>query len=152
MPQNRIFFCTLAVLIFSLAGFSQNETPTRKSITKLTDTADKYLVELKFKESLRYSREALKQAIQIKDNYLIATAYNTIAGNYDELSENDKAIDIYKKALAYANRTGNDSIIGWINNNLGNMYFFEKQQYEEGIRYYNKSLENAAKTADTAKM
>jgi signal transduction histidine kinase/CheY-like chemotaxis protein len=126
--------------------------PTRKSITKLTDTADKYLVELKFKESLRYSREALKQAIQIKDDYLIATAYNTIAGNYDELSENDKAIDIYKKALAYANRTGNDSIIGWINNNLGNMYFFEKHQYDEGINYYNKSIEYAGKTAVTAKL
>jgi signal transduction histidine kinase/CheY-like chemotaxis protein len=144
-------FLPCALLIYGIS-FAQNETPTRKSITKLTDTADKYLVELKFKESLRYSREALKQAIQIKDDYLIATAYNTIAGNYDELSENDKAIDIYKKALAYANRTGNDSIIGWINNNLGNMYFFEKHQYDEGINYYNKSIEYAGKTADTAKL
>jgi signal transduction histidine kinase len=151
MPRIRLIIIA-AIWCVSLAGFAQNEAPTRKSITKLTDTADKYLVELKFKESLRYSREALKQAIQIKDNYLIATAYNTIAGNYDELSENDKAIDIYKKALVYANRTGNDSIKGWVNNNLGNMYFFEKHQYEEGIRYYNKSLEYATKTGDTSKL
>lgn len=151
MPLNRII-PAVSVWLFALGVFAQNETPTHKSITKLTDKADKYLVELKFKESLLYSREALKQAIQIKDDYLIATAYNTIAGNYDELSENDKAIEIYKKALVYANRTGNDSIIGWINNNLGNMYFFEKRQYDEGIRYYNKSIEYAEKTADTAKL
>lgn len=151
MPQARIFFAAMALFV-SLFSFAQTESPNKKSITKLTDKADKYLVELKFKESLFYSREALKQAIQIKDNYLIATAYNTIAGNYDELTENDKAIEIYKKALLYANRTDNDSIKGWINNNLGNMYFFEKKQYVEGINYYNKSIEYAEKTADTAKL
>lgn len=151
MPQARIFFAAMALLV-SFFPFAQTENPNKKSITKLTDKADKYLVELKFKESLFYSREALKQAIQINDNYLIATAYNTIAGNYDELTENDKAIEIYKKALLYANRTDNDSIKGWINNNLGNMYFFEKKQYNEGINYYNKSIEYAEKTADTAKL
>src|SRR5690606_28258391 len=151
MPQARNLLAVLALLV-SFFAFSQAETPTRNSITKLTDKADKYLLELKFKESLFYSREALKQAIQIKDDYLIATAYNTIAGNYDELSETDKAIDIYKKALFYANRTKNDSIKGWINNNLGNMYFFEKKQYREGIDYYNKSIKYAEKTADTAKL
>ncbi len=151
MPRIKYFFSVAAWLI-ALVGFAQNETPTRRSITTLTDKADKYLTEFKFKESLLYSREALKQAIQIKDDYLVATAYNTIAGNYDELFEDDKAIEIYKKALTYAKRTGNDSIIGWINNNLGNMYFFEKHQYQTGIDYYKKSLESAAKTADTAKL
>ncbi len=151
MPHIRTFMA-YAALIFSFFSFAQTETMSKKDITKLTEKADKYLTELKFKESLLYSREALKQAILIKDDYLIATAYNTIAGNYDELSESDKAIDIYKKALAYANRTDNDSIKGWLNNNLGNMYFFEKKQYKQGIDYYNKSIDYAEKTADTAKL
>lgn len=118
----------------------------------MTDKADKYLVELKLKESLLYSREALKRAIYIKDDYLIATAYNTIAGNFDELSENDKAIKNYQKALFYANRTNNDSIKGWLNNNLGNMYFFEKKEYQKGIDYYSTSIKFAEKTKDTSRL
>ena len=151
MPQFRPLVAVLVWLTVATA-FGQTEAPTRKSITKLTDKADKYLVDLKFKESLYYSREALKQAIQIKDDYLIATAYNTIAGNYNELSENDKAIDIYKKALVYAERSGNDSIIGWVNNNLGNVYFFDKRNYPEGIRHYHNAITYAQKTADTSKL
>lgn len=157
-PTNKIRMPRIRTLLVAIAwcasfsAFAQSDVPTRKSITKLTDKADKYLTELKFKESLFYSREALKQAIVIKDDYLIATAYNTIAGNYDELSENDKAIDIYKKALSYARRTDNDSIKGWINNNLGNMYFFEKKEYDQGIDYYNKSIDYAEKIADTSKL
>ena len=151
MPQIRIYLVVIAWCI-SFFSFGQPENHNKASITRLTEKADKYLTELKFKESLYYSREALKQAIIIKDDYLIATAYNTIAGNYDELSENGKAIGIYKKALSYAERTDNDSIKGWINNNLGNMYFFEKKQYEEGIGYYNKSIEYAEKIADTSKL
>lgn len=151
MPHIRIYLVVIAWCV-SLFSFAQQESYNKASITRLTDKADKYLTELKFKESLFYSREALKQAIIIKDDYLIATAYNTIAGNYDELSENDKAISIYKKALSYAERTQNDSIKGWINNNLGNMYFFEKKQYKEGINYYNKSIEYAEKVSDTSKL
>ncbi|RYZ90185.1 MAG: hybrid sensor histidine kinase/response regulator [Proteobacteria bacterium] len=151
MPQIRILFVAIAWCA-SFFSFAQSDTSDRKSIIRLTDKADKFLIEFKFKESLFYSREALKQAIVAKDDYLIATAYNTIAGNYDELSENDKAIDIYKKALSYAERTNNDSIKGWINNNLGNMYFFEKKQYKDGIDYYNKAIGYAEKIGDTSKL
>jgi signal transduction histidine kinase/ActR/RegA family two-component response regulator len=144
----------LLLLFIFMTGvsFAQTETLSRNEIIKMTDKANQYLTELKFKESLFYSREALKQAILIKDDYLIATAYNTIAGNYDELSEKDKSIEIYKKALYYANRTDNDSIKGWVNNNLANVYFFEKKDYKKGIDYYNKSIDYAQKTADTAKL
>ena len=152
MSQARIIL--LLILFYgNHIAFGQQETfYSKKEITKLTDQADKYLRQSKFKESLLYSREALKQSIYIKDDYLIATAYNTIAGNFDELSEADKAIFNYKKALFYANRSKNDSIIGWLNNNLGNMYFFEKKEYDKGIAYYEKSIEYAEKTKDTAKL
>jgi signal transduction histidine kinase/CheY-like chemotaxis protein len=151
MPQIRTVLAVIAVLV-SYISFSQEQRYSRKEITELTDKADKCLAESKFKESLFYSREALKQAISIKDDELISTAYNTIAGNYDELSEYDKAIDNYKKALVCARRIENDSMQGWLNNNLGNVYFFEKKQFNTGIDYYKKAIHFAEITKDTSRL
>lgn len=151
MPLNRNIL--LLALTFSAAiGYSQTPQYSKKAIAELNEKADKYLTELNFKESLRYSREALKRAVAIEDNYLIAYAYNNIAGNYDELSENDKAIYYYDKGLAYAMKTDNDSLKNWLNNNLGNMYFFEKKQYEKGIAYYQTSIKYSEKIADTSQI
>lgn len=151
MPLTRNIL--LLALIFSATViYSQTPQYSKKAIAELNEKADKYLTELNFKESLRYSREALKRAVAIKDNYLIAYAYNNIAGNYDELSENDKAIYYYDKGLAYAMKTDNDSLKNWLNNNLGNMYFFEKKQYEKGIAYYQTSIKYSEKIADTSQI
>ncbi|NMH29093.1 ATP-binding response regulator [Flavobacterium silvaticum] len=143
---------SLAFLCGIFCAQAQSTDTEKREITKLTDIADNYLVELKFKESLQYSREALKRAVAIDDAYLIATAYNTIAGNYDELSEPDKAINYYNKGLEYANKTQNDSLKNWLNNNLGNMYCFEKKQYEKGLFYYDRSLYFSERIKDTAQM
>ena len=150
MPQTRTIM--LSLLCFTGVIFGQTNDFSRKEVIDLTDKADKFLNEYKFKESLFFSREALSRAIAIKDDYLIATAYNTIAGNYDELSDNDKAILNYKKALFYASKTDNDSIKGWLNNNLGNIYFFEKNQYQKGSDYYKIAIQYAEKTKDTARL
>ncbi|HEX8562045.1 MAG TPA: response regulator [Flavobacterium sp.] len=142
----------LLFLLFAAAAHSQEEEGyNRKEIIRLTDQADDYLDESKFRESLLYSREALKRAISIRDYYLMATAYNTIAGNFDELSEFDKAINNYEKALYYAGKAKNDTMKGWLNNNLANVYFFEKKQYNKGIYYYQKAIDVAEKTKDTTR-
>ncbi|HEX8270314.1 MAG TPA: response regulator [Flavobacterium sp.] len=151
MSQIRLAFLLIALCIPSFS-FSQDETYDRKEITKLTVTAQNYLNQSKFRESLLYSREALKQAIAIGDYMLMAKAYNTIAGNFDELSEHDKAIQNYEKALYYAGKVNNDTMRGSYNNNLGNMYFFEKKDYIKGIYYYQKAIDYAEKTTDSSRM
>ncbi|MBF0695736.1 MAG: response regulator [Flavobacterium sp.] len=149
---RKILFGLLIIIAAPKHLNGQTPVYPRKEIVKLTDKADAFLLDLKFKESLFYSREALKQAITINDSYLIATAYNTIAGNYDELSEVDKAVHNYKKALYYANKTDNDSLKGWVNNNLGNIYLFEKKDYSTGVFYYQRALEYAGKVKDTSNL
>ncbi|WP_246282629.1 ATP-binding response regulator [Flavobacterium agri] len=152
MPINRNIFLLPLLMCVATFAFSQQSGYSAKGIDELTVKADKYLTDLNFRESLRYSREALKQSIALKDNYRIAYAYNTIAGNYDELSENDKAIYYYNKGLFYANKTDNDTLKNWLNNNLGNMYFFEKKHYEKGIAYYQSSIRYSEKIADTSQI
>lgn len=106
----------------------------------------------KFEKSLVKSRIALKYAIGAKDDDAIATCYNTIGANFDELTEPEKAFFYYQKGLVYANRTDNSQLKHWLNNNLGNIYCFDKKEYTKGISYYKKSLEYSTKRGDSAEV
>lgn len=153
MHQIRIvLFLVFLLSPLSNNSFAQTKTPSKEEIKRTAKLAVKYLREDNFEKSLSTARLSLHYATIIKDDYLIATSYNVIAANLDELSEFEKAILYYKKGLSYANKTDNDKIKNWINNNLGNVYCFEKKQYETGIKYYKKSLEYSQMTADTSQI
>lgn len=151
MPPIRLLIA-LIFSGFSFAVFSQTELYNVKEATELTDKAEDFYNQLNFKESMLTAREALKHAIYLKDSYLIARSYNIIASNFDELSENDIAINNYKTALVYARKTGSDSLQSVLNNNLGSMYCFEKKQYDVGIAYYEKALEYGELQKDSARL
>lgn len=153
MPKIKIvLFAVFLLNIFGNNSFAQNEIKVKKEILKLTDDATKYWLNENFEKSLITSRIALKKAILSKDDLLIATCYNTIAANYNDLSEYEKAILYYKKGLSYANRTNDDALKYRINNNLGNMYGFDTNEIIRGIQYYKKSLEYAEKIKDTSRV
>ncbi len=126
--------------------------PSRKEILKLTTEASDLLHESNFEKSFTTSRLALHYAIARKDNFLIARSYNTIGANYEQLSEFDKAILYYKKGLEFANLAKNDTVKNWINNNLGNIYCFEKKDYTAGISYFNESLLFSEKNNDSSRI
>jgi signal transduction histidine kinase/ActR/RegA family two-component response regulator len=152
MPQIRIVL--LITLWFSFLGalFGQTLSPTKKAIDKLTIQASKLRESGNFEKSLLISRLALRKSVAIYDNVLIAENYNNVAANYNELSEFDKAIFYYNKALIYANLSRNDTVKQKINNNLGNVYCFEKNKYDKGIFFYEKSLECSKRIADSSQM
>lgn len=153
MFQLRIFILLLFLLNpFSTNFYAQSKTPSKEEIKKTAKLAVKYLHSENFEKSLETARLSLHYATIIKDDYLIAASYNVIAANLDELSEYDRAIYYYTKGLSFANKTNNDEIKNYINNNLGNVYCFEKKEYEKGIGYYKKSLEYSQKAADTSQI
>ena len=133
-------------------SFSQTKTLSKKEITRLIKESANSLNAADFEKSMAKSRLALHYANLINDDILIANSYIIIAANFDELSEFDKAISFNNKALFYANKISNDTLKDWINNNLGNIYSFEKKQYDVGINYYKKSLEYSEKRKDTAQI
>jgi signal transduction histidine kinase/CheY-like chemotaxis protein len=153
MLQMRLFILSFFLLSpFSNNSFAQSKVPSKVEIKKTVNLAVKYLHSENFEKSLATARQSLHYATIIKDDYLIAVSYNVIAANLDELAEFDRAIFYYKKGLTYANKTNNDIIKNYINNNLGNVYCFEKKQYEKGISYYKKSLEYSQKAADSSQI
>jgi two-component system NarL family sensor kinase len=153
MLKDRFLLLLLILPVFlGNVLFSQNKTPSKAEINKLVQEATELMKTGKFENSLIKSRIALKYAIATKDNNAIASCYNTIAANFDELTEPDKAFFYYQKGLVYANRTNNEQLKNWLNNNLGNIYCFDKKEYTKGISYYKKSLEYSIKSKDSAQI
>ena len=154
MPQQaRIILLFLLLLnISGLGVLAKEKMPSKKEITVLTKEACQEMKEGKFEKSLIKSRIALRYAIAIKDDNLIATIYNTIGANFDEMSEFDKAFFYYNKGLVYAKKTNNYQLTNWLYNNLGNIFCFDKKQYEKGIFYYKKSLEYSKKIDDLSQI
>ena len=138
--------------IFSFTALANKDLPSKKEAEAIIKEANKLMKSGNYEKSLIQSRIGLSLAIQLHDNNLIASSYNTIAANFDHLSEYDKAFLHYKKGLVYANKTNNDVLKIWLHNNLGNIYYFDKKQYENGIYHYKKSLQYSTKTKDSAQM
>lgn len=147
-----ILFFFISLNLFSNETVTETNLPTRKTINTLTREASFYLSESNYEKSFSASRLALRQSITIKDDNLIAKCYNIIGSNYMDLSEFDKAILYFKRGLIYANRTQNDTIKNALNNNLGNIYCFEKKQFDKGLNYYGKSLQYSEKIRDNRRI
>jgi signal transduction histidine kinase/CheY-like chemotaxis protein len=152
MPPMKKVLLIIFWFNFLCTSIAQTNVPTRKEIDKLIIQATNLRESGNFEKSLLISRLSLRKSIAIHDNVLTAENYNNVAANYNDLAEFDKAIFYYNKALIYANLTTNDSVKQRINNNLGNMYCFEKKKYEKGIFYYKKSLECSGKIRDSSQI
>lgn len=153
MPLKHILLLLLFISIISSFNIvAQTKLPSKNDAVLIAKEANELLKKGSYEKSLIKSRAALNMAIRLKDNNLIAGSYNTIAANFDQLSETDKAFYYYNKGLTYANKTNNDVLKNWLNNNLGNIYCFDKKQYEKGIYYYKKSVQYSTKIKDSAQI
>lgn len=141
----RLIIPFLFLINFSLTSLAQNKILSNTEITSLLKDAKLNRINGNYEESLLKSRVALEQSIKIKNNDLIANSYLIIASNFDELTEPFKALHYYNLGLHYVNKTNNYTLKNQFYNNLGNIYCFDKKQYDKGIYYYQKSLQQSQK-------
>lgn len=147
------FFYVALSLFFSLTeSYSQEKKLPREKLIALAKEAVNNMNNELYEKSLIQSRSALRHAILARDIELIAQIYNIIGGNFDGLLEYEKAMFYYKKGLIFAEKTSNNVSKYSINNNLGNIYFFDKKDLKKGIYHYKKALEYSSKIKDTTKM
>src|SRR6478609_3063832 len=137
--RQLIYF--LFLISFSQNSVAQNKILSKKETNRLIQEANTNRINGDYERSLLKSRIALEQAIKNKDNSLIAYSYLVIATNFDELTEPLKALHYYNIGLYYVNKTNNNTLKNKFYNNLGNIYCFDKKQYDKGIYYYKKSIE-----------
>ena len=136
----RLLIVFLFLIHFSQIALAQKNTLSDKEITLLLKDAKVNRIKGDYEKSLFKSRVALQNSFKNKSNDLIAHSYLIIASNFDELSEPFKALYYYNLGLYYVNKTNNYNLKNQFYNNLGNIYCFDKKQYDKGIYYYQKSL------------
>ncbi|HSD15382.1 MAG TPA: response regulator [Flavobacterium sp.] len=149
MNKNILKFFLLLVLLTFQGAIAQSDNVKRKSILDLLSKAGEHFNNLECKESLSYAKKALNSAYEIEDNQLIARSYNLIGLNFEEFSDYKKAIGYYSKGLKFANQTENDTLKGWLHNNLGNLYCYQKIDFAKGISNNKKGLAYSLKIKDT---
>jgi len=143
---NKNIFLLLTLTFIQLA---YSQSVSKKQIEKMLSEAGVAFANLDVDTSLKLSKNALNSAYELKDDALMAKAYNIIGLNFEEFYNPDKGIVYYKKALYHANRAANDSIRDWVNNNLGNYFSYRKNNFKQSIIYYKRGLFYAEKINDS---
>ncbi len=129
--------------------FSQEQVRSKKEIEDLLANAGAAFFNLDVDKSLKLSKTALDNAYKIKDDALMAKAYNIIGLNFEEFYNPDKGFEYYQKALKHAELAKNDSIRDWVNNNIGSYYSYRKNNFKKSIEYYKKALFFSEKIKDS---
>jgi two-component system, NarL family, sensor kinase len=143
---------TFLMLLYCIPVRGQKKNLNEKELLKLHAESITNLNKGKYEESLIQARLLLNYSILSQNDYLTSKAYNTIAANFDGLMESEKALFYYKKSLIYAENSNNLELQNWIYNNIGNIYCFDKRQYEKGISYYIRSLYFSRATKDSSQI
>lgn len=153
MAFNRIsYLFILVLLLWNFSVISQTKIVSKKETEKELKEAIRLMRKGSYDKSLVKCRTILRNAIALKDNDIIASTYNTIGGNFDLFSNPEKAFFYYKKGLIYADRTNNLKLKNLLHNNLGNIYCFDKKEYQKGIEHYKQSLEYSEQIKDSARL
>lgn len=151
MSNLRYFFFTVLYLCNCFSGLGQNTLVTASETNEILRKSDSLLFASNFNESLKLSKKALEAAIQLDDPKLLSYAYNSIAGNLEEIHEEDQALDYYNKALFYAGKDQSETNITlWLYNNIGNIYLHKQKKVEDALTYYKKSHDIATTQKDSA--
>lgn len=138
------------VVLIAIAFFQTavSQTKSKKQIEKTLIDAGNAFYNFDVDKSLKLSKQALNDAYQIKDDALMAKAYNVIGLNFDEFYNPEKGVIYFNKALFHANKANNDSIKDWVYNNLGNYYSYRKNDSKKSIEFYKKGLFYSQKIND----
>ncbi|GAA4054437.1 ATP-binding protein [Flavobacterium chungnamense] len=144
----KIVFLLIAFL-GSQFFFSQEQVRSKKEIENLLANAGSAFFNLDVDKSLKLSKTALDNAYKIKDDALMAKAYNIIGLNFEEFYNPDKGFEYYQKALKHVELAKNDSIRDWVNNNIGSYYSYRKNNFKKSIEYYKKALFFSEKIKDS---
>lgn len=150
MRQRFFLFLFALCIIPSFDGFCQGKTLTKIDVDSIYKKGHAYFKQADFENSLKTLRVALFEAIKIKNDSLIANIYNRIGRNFQELSENERAILYYNKALQYVKKTPNLDMEQTILINIANIYVFDLNVDEEkGFKFYDKALKIAEQINDS---
>lgn len=151
MSKSRHLIFTIGCFVIGSSGYGQKVQLTASEIDKILWKSDSLLFASNFNESLKYSQKALEAALLLDDPHLISLSYNSIAGNLEEIHEEEQALEYYDKALFYVDKVKTKSNLKlWLYNNIGNLYLHKQKKFDKALSYYTKSHDLAIVQKDSA--
>lgn len=146
----------LTILLFfsgAYSAFSQTSPKSEKdSIVEFFAKAKELRDSYELSESILLVNKVIELSIQSNDTYHLSMAYNLLGANYEELQKYVRAQKTYEKAIDYARLSGNDTLIGMAQNNLGNIFAVRFKNYSKSNNFYFKARQIALKHNDTSEI
>lgn len=136
--MKKYVFYLLFLNIVQLA-FSQSLPKNKKEAFLLQQKAMDNFYNLKNKESIKQAELVLNFALQEGDDNLASKTYNLLGLNFEQFTDHSQAISYYKKGISAANKIENDTVLGWLYNNLGGLYSYNSIDISKGTYYFKKA-------------
>ena len=136
--MKKYVFLLLFLNIIQLA-FSQSLPKNKKEAFLLQQKAMDNFYNLKNKESVKQAELVLNFALQEGDDNLAAKTYNLLGLNFEQFTDHTQAISYYKKGISAANKIKNDTVLGWLYNNLGGLYSYNSIDIAKGTYYFKNA-------------
>ena len=136
-----IFF----LLLFFNILFSQTNPTSFRDAENLYIKATKDFYNLKTKESVKKAELVLVYSLNKDNDLLAAKTYNLLGLNFEEFNDHKKAIEYYRKGILLANNVKNDTVLGFLYNNMGGIYSYNEIDLNIGTYYFKKAYEHTKK-------
>ncbi len=139
MITRRVFLLFLLLIFVSNVYGQTGRAIDKDSIIELQTLANELSLQRKYNLALHTSEEALKYAVVIENDSLIAESYRTLGIVYIRMQYGALAIENYKKAIPYYKRSHNEKGLMRLYNNIG-YYLYKNNEYEAAEKQLKESL------------
>ena len=142
-----------SILIFILFAFTQqsfahnheNPDPVLEKILKQVLSATE---QMHYDVAIDKASDLITKAEHEKNNKFIFHGYNLLSINYFQIRDSVHSLDYARKAMKYAERSQNDTLLVWAYNNLAAGLASQDDTRDEALMLYKKSLTIARKLND----
>lgn len=149
--MRKDYLLSVIGILFCLPLYSQTTQKTYKdSINELSAAALQAYETYDYNNSIGYALKMIKLASTKDDVEKLNKGYNMLGVTYEVLEDTIRARQNYEKALEYAKASQNDTLLWYAHNNLGNIFSSNKETVNEGLRSYERAIEIASRTGNSA--
>ena len=139
-------------LIFQINSEAQTQSERKQEIKKLLSESGKAFQNLENEQSIKFAHKALNIASSYNEKIYAARACNLLGLNFAEFSDLNKAISYYEKGLSFIKNEKNDTLKGWLHNNLANIYCYNEVDFKKGIKHYKLGIQYSEKFNDASEI
>lgn len=144
-------YCTLLLCFFFILPVvsQQGRSKTIDSLEILEELLQESLNQYDYNATIIYSTELIDLAGELQNNSYLYRGYRMLGITYEHLEDRDRAQVNYEKALRYAIKSENDTLLMGAYNNLGNIFSEDPDRVNLGLQHYDRAIELGMKIQDS---